>query len=305
MFRFLAMRLIYGIVVVWAVASLTFLLMHVVPGGPFDTEKKFPPEILANIRAKYHLDQPLWRQYVLYLKDLGRLRFGPSFKYRNRQVEDILGQTFPVSIYLGFWALLMAVGLGLCAGVVSALNHNRVFDRASMLLATLGISLPSFVLATLLIYLVAHRLKILPPALLEDWRHYLLPAASLAAGPAAYLARLSRSSFLETLSRPFVDAARARGIYGARLVLRHLLKNSLSPVVTVLGPLVAMLITGSFVIEKIFSIPGMGRYFITAVTNRDYPLIMAVTIVYAALIVVMNLLVDIAYAFLDPRVRLK
>lgn len=305
MFRFLAMRLIYGIVVVWAVASLTFLLMHVVPGGPFDTEKKFPPEILANIRAKYHLDQPLWRQYVLYLKDLGRLRFGPSFKYRNRQVEDILGQTFPVSIYLGFWALLMAVGLGLCAGVVSALNHNRVFDRASMLLATLGISLPSFVLATLLIYFVAHRLKILPPALLEDWRHYLLPAASLAAGPAAYLARLSRSSFLETLSRPFVDAARARGIYGARLVLRHLLKNSLSPVVTVLGPLVAMLITGSFVIEKIFSIPGMGRYFITAVTNRDYPLIMAVTIVYAALIVVMNLLVDIAYAFLDPRVRLK
>jgi oligopeptide transport system permease protein len=305
MFRFLAMRLIYGIVVVWAVASLTFLLMHVVPGGPFDTEKKFPPEILANIRAKYHLDQPLWRQYVLYLKDLGRLRFGPSFKYRNRQVEDILGQTFPVSIYLGFWALLMAVGLGLCAGVVSALKHNRVFDRASMLLATLGISLPSFVLATLLIYLVAHRLKILPPALLEDWRHYLLPAASLAAGPAAYLARLSRSSFLETLSRPFVDAARARGIYGARLVLRHLLKNSLSPVVTVLGPLVAMLITGSFVIEKIFSIPGMGRYFITAVTNRDYPLIMAVTIVYAALIVVMNLLVDIAYAFLDPRVRLK
>ena len=305
MFRFLAMRLIYGIVVVWAVASLTFLLMHVVPGGPFDTEKKFPPEILANIRAKYHLDQPLWRQYLLYLKDLGRLRFGPSFKYRNRQVEDILGQTFPVSIYLGFWALLMAVGLGLCAGVVSALNHNRVFDRASMLLATLGISLPSFVLATLLIYFVAHRLKILPPALLEDWRHYLLPAASLAAGPAAYLARLSRSSFLETLSRPFVDAARARGIYGARLVLRHLLKNSLSPVVTVLGPLVAMLITGSFVIEKIFSIPGMGRYFITAVTNRDYPLIMAVTIVYAALIVVMNLLVDIAYAFLDPRVRLK
>ena len=233
------------------------------------------------------------------------MRFGPSFKYRNRQVEDILGQTLPVSIYLGFWALLMAVSFGLCAGMVSALEHNRPFDRMSMLLATLGISLPSFVLATLLIYLVAHRLKILPPALLEDWRHYLLPALSLAAGPAAYLARLSRSSFLETVSRPFVAAARARGIFGARLVLRHLLKNSLSPVVTVLGPLVAMLITGSFVIEKIFSIPGMGRYFITAVTNRDYPLIMAVTIVYAALIVLMNILVDIAYAILDPRVRLK
>jgi oligopeptide transport system permease protein len=237
--------------------------------------------------------------------DLARLKFGPSFKYRNRQVEDILLQTFPVSMYLGFWALLIAVSLGLSAGTISALRHNRGFDRMSMFLATLGISLPSFVIATLLIYLFAHRMKFLPPALLEDWRHYLLPSLSLAAAPTAYLARLSRSSLLETISRPFVNAAEARGIYGARLIIRHLLKNSLSPVVTVLGPLVAMLITGSFVIEKIFSIPGMGRYFITAVTNRDYPLIMAVTIVYAALIVVMNLLVDLSYALLDPRVRIK
>ena len=305
MTRFLVSRLAYGLAVVWAVATITFFLMHTVPGGPFDTEKKFPPEILANIKAKYHLDQPLWRQYVFYMEDLSRLHFGPSFKYRNRQVEDILGQTFPISMYLGFWALVIAISLGLCAGIVSALEHNRAFDRISIFLATLGISLPSFVLATLLIYFLAHRLKILPPALLEDWRHYLLPAFSLAAAPTAYLARLSRSSFLETFSKPFINAAKARGIYGARLILRHLLKNSLSPVVTVLGPLVAMLITGSFVIEKIFSIPGMGRYFITAVTNRDYPLIMAVTIVYAVLIVVMNLLVDISYAFLDPRVRIK
>ena len=305
MTRFLVSRLAYGLAVVWAVATITFFLMHTVPGGPFDTEKKFPPEILANIKAKYHLDQPLWRQYVFYMEDLSRLHFGPSFKYRNRQVEDILGQTLPISMYLGFWALVIAISLGLCAGIVSALEHNRAFDRISIFLATLGISLPSFVLATLLIYFLAHRLKILPPALLEDWRHYLLPAFSLAAAPTAYLARLSRSSFLETFSKPFINAAKARGIYGARLIVRHLLKNSLSPVVTVLGPLVAMLITGSFVIDKIFSIPGMGRYFITAVTNRDYPLIMAVTIVYAVLIVVMNLLVDVSYAFLDPRVRIK
>jgi len=305
MTRFLLSRILYGLVVVWAVATITFFLMHLVPGGPFDTEKKFPPEILANIKAKYHLDQPLWRQYAFYMSDLSRLRFGPSFKYRNRRVEDILGQTFPVSMYLGFCALMIAIALGLSAGIISALEHNRAFDRLSILAATLGISLPGFVLATVLIYLCAHRLKILPPALLEDWRHYLLPAFSLAAAPAAYLARLSRSSLLETISRPFVSAARARGIYGARLVMRHLLKNSLSPVVTVLGPLTAMLITGSFVIEKIFSIPGMGRYFITAVTNRDYPLIMAVTIVYAVLIVVMNIIVDVAYALLDPRVRIR
>jgi len=305
MTRFLLSRIAYGLVVVWIVATITFLLMHTVPGGPFDTEKKFPPEILANIKAKYHLDQPLWRQYVFYMDDLSHLRFGPSFKYRDRQVEDILAQTFPVSMFLGFWALAIAVTVGLSAGTLSALQHNKGFDRGSIFFATLGISLPSFVLATLLIYVIAHRLKLLPPALLEDHRHYMLPALSLAAGPTAYLARLSRSSFLETISKPFISAARARGIYGARLVLRHLLKNSLSPVVTVLGPLTAMLITGSFVIEKIFSIPGMGRYFITAVTNRDYPLIMAVTIVYAALIVVMNILVDIGYAILDPRVKLK
>jgi len=303
--RFLFSRLVYGLVVVWAVATITFFLMHSVPGGPFDTEKKFPPEIMANIKAKYHLDQPLWKQYRFYMEDLARLRFGPSFKYRNRQVEDILGSTFPISMYLGCWALLLAISVGLSAGTISALRHNQAFDRISMFLATLGISVPSFVIATLLIYVFAHRLKLLPPALLEDWRHYLLPACALAAAPTAYLARLSRSSFLEAMGKPFMNAARARGIFGARLIVRHLLKNSLSPVVTVLGPLIAMLITGSFVVEKIFSIPGMGRYFITAVTNRDYPLIMAVTIVYAALIVVMNILVDVAYAFLDPRVRIK
>ena len=305
MIRLILNRLVYGLVVVWAVATITFFLMHLVPGGPFDQEKKFPPEILRNIQAKYHLDKPLWKQYLIYMADLGRLKFGPSFKYRNRQVEEILAQTFPVSLVLGLIALTLAISIGLGAGIISALRQNQVFDRLSIFFATLGISLPSFVLAVVLIYLFAHRLKLLPPALLEDWRHYLLPAFSLSAGPGAYLARLSRSSLIETLSRPFIHSARARGIDGARLIFRHILKNSLSPVVTVLGPLTAMLITGSFVIEKIFSIPGMGKYFITAVTNRDYPLIMAVTIVYAVLIVVMNFLVDLTYALLDPRVRVK
>jgi len=305
MTRLILSRLFYGAIVVWIVATITFFLMHSVPGGPFDSEKKFPPEIMKNIQAKYHLDQPVWKQYVFYLSDLIRLNFGPSFKYRNRQVEDILSQTFPVSLYLGFWALVIALSFGVSAGIVSALKHNQSFDRIAIFLSTLGISVPGFVLAALLIYLVGYRLKLLPPALLEDWTHYLLPAFSLAAAPSAYLARLTRSSLLETLGKPFVQAVQAKGVYGARFIFKHLLKNSLSPVVTVLGPLVAMLITGSFVIEKIFSIPGMGRYFITAVTNRDYPLIMAVTIVYAVLIVVMNFLVDIAYGLLDPRVRLK
>jgi len=305
MTKLLLSRLVYGAIVVWAVATITFFLMHTVPGGPFDQEKKFPPEILKNIQAKYHLDKPVWKQYLYYMRDLAHLRFGPSFKYRNRQVEEILAQTFPISLALGLIALFISIGVGIGAGIISALGQNKSFDRISMFLATLGISLPSFVLAVLLIYVFAHRLKILPPALLEDWRHYLLPSLSLASAPTAYLARLARSSLLDTINKPFIRSARARGIEGARLVFKHILKNSLSPVVTVLGPLVAMLITGSFVIEKIFSVPGMGRYFITAVTNRDYPLIMAVTIVYAVLIVVMNFLVDITYAILDPRVRLK
>lgn len=305
MIRFLLVRFLTGGFVVWVVATLTFFVMHAVPGGPFDTEKKFPPEIKRNIEAKYHLDQPVYIQYRYYLQDLLHLRFGPSFKYLNRQVEDILRDTFPVSLTLGFLALVWAVSVGVSAGVLSALWRDRIWDRFSMFGATLGISLPNFVLGALLILVFSHRLKLLPPALWDDWRYLILPSLTLGAGPAAYLARLTRSSVLEILDKDYVRTARAKGLSAWTVVGKHVLKNSLGPVVTVIGPLTAMLVTGSFIVEKIFSVPGMGKYFITAVTNRDYPLVMGVTIVYAALIVVMNWLVDLTYAWLDPRVRVE
>ena len=304
MIRFTLARIASGVLVVFIVATLTFFILRLVPGGPFDQEKVFPPEIKKNIEAKYRLDKPLGVQYYLYMKDLVRLKFGPSFKYRNRQVEDILRSTFPVSMMLGLWALLLASAIGISAGIISAVRRDSIFDRSSIFLATLGISLPNFVIGALFILVFSHVLKILPPALWEDWRYLVMPAITLGAAPAAYLARLMRSSLLEIMNKDYIRTAEAKGLSGGIIILKHALKNSLGPVITVLGPLMAMLITGSFVVEKIFSVPGMGRYFITAVTNRDYPLIMGVTVVYAVLIVVMNFIVDVLYTLIDPRVRL-
>lgn len=305
MTKFALTRLAGGALVIFIVATLTFFVMHTVPGGPFDQEKAFPPEIKANILAKYHLNDPVWRQYLYYMGDLVRGDFGPSFKYRNRRVQEILADTFPVSAVLGLLALVIGVGLGVSAGMVSAVFRNSVFDRLSILLASLGIALPSFVLGAFLIWIFSYQLGLLPPALWESGRYVVLPAFTLGLGPAAYLARLTRSSMLEVMQKDFVRTARAKGLSGPVVILKHVMKNSLGPVVTVVGPLVAMLVTGSFIVEKIFSVPGMGRFFITAVTNRDYPLIMGVTLVYTALIVLMNFLVDVLYTLLDPRVRLE
>jgi oligopeptide transport system permease protein len=302
---FVIKRIAAGLLVLFAVATITFFIMHSVPGGPFDTEKMFPPEIKKNIEAKYHLDKPVSVQYWYYMKDLVKGDFGPSFKYRNRRVQDILVDTFPVSAQLGIIALLISLGLGVSAGIVSAVWRDSIFDRLSIFAASLGIALPSFVLGAFFIWAFSYQLQLLPPALWESGRHMVLPAFALGLGPAAYLARLTRSSMLEILEKDFVRTARAKGLSGATVILKHVLRNSMGPVVTVVGPLVAMLVTGSFIVEKIFSVPGMGRFFITAVTNRDYPLIMGVTLVYTALIVVMNFLVDVVYTVLDPRVRLE
>lgn len=301
---FILRRILWAIPVLWVVATLTFFIMHVVPGGPFDREKKLPPEIKANVEAKYHLDQPLPRQYLLYMKGLIQGDLGPSYKYLGRTVNDVIGDTLPVSIQLGLLALSIAVLFGLIAGMISSMTVHSFWDRFSMFLATAGISTPNFVLGALLIYLLSHRYQLFPPALWEGFRHAVLPAVTLGLAPAAYIARLSRSSILETNRQDYVRTARSKGLSEGVILFRHILKNALSPVVTILGPLTAALVTGSFVVEFIFSVPGMGKFFITAVTNRDYPLIMGVTLIYAVLIVVANLLVDIFYTFIDPRVKL-
>lgn len=304
MWAYFFKRLLQGVPVLLVVATVTFLLMHAVPGGPFDRDKKLPPEIMANIEAKYHLDKPVWQQYLLYLGQVVRGDFGPSYKYIGRDVSDIIRDTFPVSLTLGLCAVLVTLVLGIPAGVLSAARQNSIWDRSCIFIATLGISLPSFVLGALLILIFSHQLHLLPPALWEGPRHIILPALALGAGFAGYIARLTRSTILEVMATDYIRTARAKGLSETTVLIKHALRNSLSPIVSVMGPLTAGLITGSFVIEFIFSIPGMGNYFITAVTNRDYPLIMGVTLVYAVLIVLANIFVDLIYMKLDPRVVL-
>ena len=304
MWAYFFKRLLQGVPVLLVVATVTFLLMHAVPGGPFDRDKKLPPEIVANIEAKYHLDKPVWQQYLLYLGQVVRGDLGPSYKYIGRDVSDIIRDTFPVSLTLGLCAVLVTLVLGIPAGVLSAARQNSIWDRSCIFIATLGISLPSFVLGALLILIFSHQLHLLPPALWEGPRHIILPALALGAGFAGYIARLTRSTILEVMATDYIRTARAKGLSETTVLIKHALRNSLSPIVSVMGPLTAGLITGSFVIEYIFSIPGMGNYFITAVTNRDYPLIMGVTLVYAVLIVLANIFVDLIYMKLDPRVVL-
>ena len=304
MWAYFFKRLLHGVPVLLVVVTVTFLLMHAVPGGPFDRDKKLPPEIIANIEAKYHLDKPVWQQYLLYLKQVVQGDLGPSYKYIGRDVSDIIRDTFPVSLTLGLCAVLVTLGLGVPAGVISAARQNSVWDRTCIFIATLGISLPSFVLGTLLILVFSHQWHWLPPALWEGPRHVILPAIALGAGFAGYIARLTRSTVLEALTEDYIRTARAKGLSETTVLIKHALKNSISPIVSVMGPLTAGLVTGSFVIEYIFSIPGMGNYFITAVTNRDYPLIMGITLVYAVLIVLANIFVDLIYMKLDPRVSL-
>ncbi len=303
MWAYLIKRIVHGVVVLFVVATLTFLIMHVVPGGPFDGDKKLPPEIIANIEAKYHLDKPIPVQYALYLKGLLQGELGPSYKYLGRDVADILKDTFPVSLTLGLAAVFVVIALGVPTGVLSAYRPNTFLDRGAVFFATLGISVPSFVLGTVLVWGLSHKLGWLPPALWEGPRHVLMPALALGAGYAGYIARLTRTTVLDVLASDYIRTARAKGLTECEILLRHVLKNSLYPVVSVLGPLVAGLVTGSFVIEFIFSVPGMGNFFITAVTNRDYPLIMGVTLMYAVLIVIAHIVVDLMYGWLDPRVR--
>ena len=305
MLRFLLRRLLLGIPVLVAVATLTFLIMHWVPGGPFDTEKILPPAIIANIEAKYHLDQPVGIQYLLYMKQLLQGDLGPSYKYIGRDVSDILRDTFPVSFTLGMCAVLVVLGMGVPAGIISAYWKNSLLDRSILLLAAMGISIPSFVLGAVSVWIFSHQWHLLPPALWEGPRYMILPAFALGAGFAGYIARLTRTTVLDVLSSDYIRTARAKGLTEFKILIKHVLINSIYPIVSVMGPLTAGLVTGSFVIEFVFSIPGMGRFFITAVTNRDYPLIMGVTLVYAVLIVVANIVVDIIYGWLDPRVSVK
>lgn len=303
MIRFVARRLIAGAGVLWVVATLTFALLRFLPGGPFDKEKTLPPEILRNLERRYALDGTFAEQYVDYLGRILQGDLGPSYKYPGRDVREILSDALPVSVELGLLALAIAIAGGIALGLAAGTRRGTALDRSVAWLSLVGVSAPSFVIGAGLILVVGLWLDWLPAGLWEGPRHAILPALTLAALPLAYVTQLTRAQVVAVMDQDYVRTARAKGVPESRLRRRHVLRNALLAVSTYFGPLLATLLTGSFVVEKIYAIPGMGRFFVTAVTNRDYPLVLGVTLVYAALVVLANLAVDLLYAWLDPRIR--
>jgi len=303
--RFVLRRLLSLVPTLLLAVTLVFFLVRLAPGGPFDQERSVPPEVLAALEAKYRLSDPVWVQYKDWLADLLlRGSLGPTFKYPNRTVNEIIALSLPVSIQLGLWAMLFALALGVPLGVVGAMRQNRWPDALATAIALVGLSVPRFVLAPLLIMLFGLTLYWLPVARFDSWRHMVLPVFCAALPMAAHVARLTRAGMLEVVRSDFVRTARAKGLSERSVVLRHALRGGLLPVVSYLGPGFSGLLVGSLVIEKIFDIPGMGRYFVEAFQNRDYNLIAGLSIVYGVLLMGSNALVDIAYAWLDPRVEL-
>ncbi|MCG6930584.1 MAG: oligopeptide ABC transporter permease OppB [Desulfofustis sp.] len=307
MLNYAVRRLLSAIPTLFVIITLAFFMMRLAPGGPFDREKQLPPEIEANILRAYNLDKPLYEQYVDYLTNIVRGDFGPSYKYLDFTVTDLIMTGFPVSLRLGLYAIVIAVLFGVAAGTVAALNQNSTFDYLVMGFAMTGIVIPNFVMAPLLALVFGVYLSLLPVA---GWgggklQYQILPVITLALPQIAYIARLTRGSMVEVMNSNFIRTARAKGLAERIVVVRHALRGGLLPVVSYLGPATAAVITGSVVIESIFDVPGIGRYFVNGALNRDYPVVMGVVIFYAVLIILLNLLVDLLYGFLDPRVKVE
>ena len=305
MARFLLHRLLTAIPTLLVIATLAFVLLHLTPGGPFDSGQVLVPQIQHAIEARFHLDEPVWRQYLRYLGDLARGDFGPSFQYRNTSVNELIAQGLPVDAAVGGSAILIALLAGGGIGLLAATRPGGWRDQLPMGLAMLGISVPVFVTAPLLILLFAMRLHWLPAGdwVAGSWRHLLLPALALALPYTAYIARIVRAAAIDALGQPWIRTARAKGLPMRTIVLRHALRPTLVPLVSFLGPALAGVLTGSIVIEQVFGLPGIGRLFVTGALNRDYTVVTGITVLYGALIIGFNLLVDLCYAWLDPRVR--
>lgn len=305
MLKYILKRILLAIVTIWAVATLTFFLMNMVPGGPFLSEKAISPQATAALEAKYGLDKPLWQQYLTYMAGASHGDFGDSLKQRGRTVMDIITMKFPVSARVGGVSVLVALLLGVPLGCIAALKREKFLDNLISVVSTCGIAVPSFVICTLLLYFFGVRLQILPTMGLTSWKHYVMPVMALAFYPTAYIMRLMRSSMLDVLGQDYMRTAKAKGLAGGKILFKHALRNAILPVITYVGPLLAYTVTGSFVVEKIFTIPGLGGEFISAINGRDYTLIMGTTIFLATLIILMNVVVDIVYKIVDPRIKLK
>ena len=304
MAAFVARRLLLMIPTLWVIATLTFFIMRLAPGGPFLAEREIPAAALEQLEKSYGLDRPLHEQYLTFLGNAVRLDFGPSYKFPARQVREIIFESFPVSLELGFWALLVAVAFGVPIGVVAALKQNQGVDYAAMAAALAGVSIPNFVLGPALVLSISLTFFLLPPALWQGPESRVLPVLTLSTAYVAYIARLTRGGMLEVLRQDYIRTARAKGLAEGPVVFKHALKLGILPVVSYLGPATARIIMGSIVVESIFAIPGLGRHLVNGAFNRDYTLVLGVVLFYAFFLMMLNLIVDLAYTRLDPRVEL-
>lgn len=300
--RYILNRVLVAILTMFVLATVTFFLMRLVPGDPF-AGPRVAPEVKARLRTHYGLDKPLTTQYVIYLRNLLRGDFGYSMAARGNRVNDIIVNAFPASLDLGIRALVLAITLGIFFGIVSALNRGRPLDYLTVVLVLVGISVPSFVVAGLLQYFLGVYLKVLPVARYDSFRHTVMPTFALSLGTMATLARYMRASMLEVITADYIKTAKAKGLRRWQIVLRHQVRNALFPILTILGPAIAMVLTGSFIIETVFAIPGLGRHYVVAMQNLDYTLVLGLTLFFGFFLIVMNLLVDFAYGLIDPRVR--
>ena len=301
---FVARRLLIIVPTLWVIGTLTFFLVHAAPGGPFQSEREIPAAAKEQLMRKYGLDQPLHRQYLSFIANAARLDFGPSYKFPQRQVREIIFEAFPISAELGGWALLVAVLVGAPIGVIAAVRQNSRADYASMAVALVGVSVPNFVLGPVLVLGFALTVFLLPPALWQGPESRVLPVLTLATAYVAYIARLTRGGMLEVLRQDYIRTARAKGLPEPVVVTKHAMRLGVLPVVSYLGPATARVIMGSIVVESIFAIPGLGRYLVNAAFNRDYTLVLGLVLFYAGFLLVLNMLIDIAYTRLDPRVEL-
>ena len=304
MFRFLLRRLMVAVPTLFLVVTAAFFMMRAAPGNPFDSDRKLPPEVERSIMAKYGMDRPLGEQYVAYVGNVLQGDLGPSLKYKDKSVAELISEGLPTSAVIGLSALTLACLVGIGLGIIAALRQNQMIDNVTMAIAVLGVCIPTFVTAPLLVLVFAAKLGWLPTAGLNGIRSLILPVTVLALPQIAIISRLTRAGMIEVLRSNYIRTARAKGLSEVRIVLRHGLRAAILPLVSYLGPACAGLLTGSLVIEKIFSLPGLGKSFVIGALQRDYTVVMGVVIVYAGLILLLNLLADIAYAMLDPRVRL-
>ena len=305
MIKYVIKRLLLAVITVFAVATITFFLMNMVPGGPFLSEKAISPTAQAALEAKYGLDKPLHKQYMTYITDALQGDFGDSLKQRGRSVSSIIMTKFPVSARVGGFAILLSLLVGIPLGCLAAIHRGKALDSFISVISTFGIAVPSFVICTLLMYFFGVNLQWLPTFGLTSWKHYIMPVISLSFYPTAYIMRLMRSSLLDVLGQDYMRTSRAKGLSRFISLFKHALRNAMLPVITYIGPMTAYTLTGSFIVEKIFTIPGLGGEFIGSISSRDYTVIMGTTIFLATLMVFMNVLVDIVYKLIDPRIKLR